>query len=761
MNERGLKLFCQLSFHRFIMRGGGIVKAKKTTGRMMWQRSIAMLGIMLLILAWVTSFMFYHTIIDADALREQAQNQQLTDVEIQAKRGNIYDKNMNLLATSATVWQVVIRPSAVKDKDDKKESEIIAAGISEILELTYEEVLKYCQKDVAYQRVGKKIESTKAEKIREFINEKGLSHCLELEETSKRYYPNDNLASTVLGFVGTDNNGLEGLEAEYDEQLSGENGRIVSARDSVGGEMPFAYEKVIDAKQGNSVVTTIDEYIQYVVEKYLAQAVEQNDVKERGCCIVMDVNTGGILAMANKSDFNPNDPFTIYDTKKLEEIEKITDETERKKAKTQAQYAQWRNKCVSDTYEPGSVFKIITGSAALEENIISTAETYFCPGYIKIADRKISCHEENGHGTQTLAEAYMNSCNPAFITIGQKLGVKLFTQYRKSFGLDNLTGIDLPGESSPIVHSAKNMGVVELASESFGQSFSITPIQFITAISAAVNGGYLYQPHIAKQIIDSDGNIVENLEHEAKRQVVSEDTSKLIREYLEKVVSDGTGKNAYVAGFKVGGKTGTSEKLTSDGQSGRIASFGAIAPSDKPQIAVLMLLDEPQVYNPFGGRLAAPMVGKILEEILPYLEVSPEYTEEEAKRLAIKTPNVIGLSIEDAKVQTDKSGLSAKVIGNGEKVLRQVPESGAEIPHNGTVILYTDDTEEEISATVPDFMGMTMSQANSEAKDAGLNIQFSGATSNSIAYNQSIAAGTQVDRGTVITVEFRQDSAVE
>ena len=737
------------------------LKAKKTTGRMMWSRCAIMLVILLFIMGWVTSFMFYHTVINADNLREQAQNQQLSDVEIQAKRGNIYDRNMNLLATSATVWQVVVRPTAFKVDEDENEREIAAAGLSELLGMTYEEVLALCEKNVAYQRIGKKIEADVTEKVRSFINEKELSHCVELEETSKRYYPNDNLASTVLGFVGTDNNGLEGLEAQYDDELSGQNGRIVSARDSVGGEMPFAYEKIIDATPGNSVVTTIDEYIQYVVEKYLTQAVEQNDVQQRGCCIVMDVNTGGILAMATKEDFNPNEPFKIYDEEKLAEIQAITDEKERAKAYSAAQYAQWRNKCVSDTYEPGSVFKIVTGSAAIEEDVISLDETYHCPGYIKISDRTIRCHKTTGHGTQTLAEAYMNSCNPAFITIGQKLGIELFTNYRKAYGLENTTGIDLPGESSPIVHSSQSMGPVELASESFGQSFSITPIQFITAISAAVNGGYLYQPHVAKQIIDSDGNIVENLEKGAKRQVISEETSEYIRGYLEQVVSEGTGKNAYVAGFRIGGKTGTSEKLSSDGQKGRIASFGAIAPSDAPQIAVLLLLDEPQVAIPYGGTLAAPIVGKILEEILPYLNVSPEYTEEEAAELAIKTPDVTGLSIEDAKTQIKNEGLAYNIIGQGTTVIKQVPASGQEIPHGGKVVLYTDESSENQTATVPDFTNMTVSQANQAAIDAGLNIKFSGTMDNSTAYDQSLAVGQQVECGTVVIVYFRENSTVE
>ncbi len=731
------------------------MKKAKSAVKMLWSRSLITFTIMLVIFAYVFFVLFQHTIINADQLRQQAENQQLSDVEVQAKRGNIYDCKMNVLATSATVWQTVIRPSAVQEEDIN-----LIAGLSSLIGTTAEKLTETCKEKISYARVGKKLESETTEKVREYIDKNKLTYCIDLEETSKRYYPNDNLVSTVIGFTGTDGDGLEGLEYEYNDYLAGENGRIVAARDSTGGEMPFAYEKIVDAKAGDSVVTTIDEYIQYVVEKYLNQAVEQNGVKERGCCIVMDVNTGGILAMASKPDFNPNEPFAIYDAETKKKTDSLTGDA-KSNAIAEARSKQWRNKCVSDTYEPGSVFKIITGSAAIEENAISLKDSYYCPGYITIADRTIHCHNSDGHGTQSLAEAYMNSCNPAFISIGQKLGVTRFTNYRKAFGLENLTGIDLPGETTSIVHEASSMGAVELASESFGQSFSITPIQLITAVSAAVNGGYLYQPHIAKQIIDANGNIVKNFEAQAKRQVISAETSKNICEFLNKVVSDGTGKNAYVAGFRVGGKTGTSEKLSSESGEGRIASFGAVAPTDAPQIAVLMLLDEPSVANPYGGTLCGPPVGKILEEILPYLGVSPEYTAEEAEKLAIETPDVSGKSVSDAEKIIGDKGLKAAVIGEGEKVVKQVPQSGAQIPHEGKVIIYTDNSTESEKVTVPDFSGMTVSEANELAVNSGLNIMLAGAMDSSTAYNQSVAKETEVERGTVITVSFRENVTVE
>ena len=723
--------------------------------KQMWKRSF--LVMLAVIVGFTVSFasLCNIMIVNADKYKALAEEQQLRDVVVPAKRGTIYDANMNVLAASATVWQTYVAPTNFSSDEQR---ETVAQGLAALLEMDYEKVLAITKKNSAYETVGNKVAVDKANEIRSFVSENKYGSLIGLEESTKRYYPNDHLASTVLGFVGTDNVGLGGLEYQYNTELSGVPGRVVAAKNAMGADMPFSYEKVVDAQTGNSIVTTIDEYIQHVAEKYLEQAVEQNGVQQRGCCIVMDVNTGGILAMATKPDYDPNEPFVIYDTEAAKAIESLTGE-ERTKAVTEAQQTQWRNKCVSDTYEPGSVFKIITGAAALEENAVSEKDTFDCPGYIKIADTRISCHKTSGHGTQTLAQAYMNSCNPAFITIGQKLGLKKFTEYRRAFGLENLTGIDLPGESSSIYHEYESMGPVELASESFGQSFSITPIQFITAISAAVNGGYLYQPHVVKQVLDSNGNIVKNMESEAKRQVISGETSKQICEFLEGVVGEGTGKNAYVAGYRVGGKTGTSEKLNSDNK--RIASFGAIAPSDDVKIAVLMLLDEPSVANPYGGTLCAPMVGKILQEILPYLEVTPEYSEEEAEELAAKTPDVMGKSLSDAKSEISQAGLKVSVVGDGDSVVRQVPAAAESIPKGGTVVVYTDVNAEQTTTTVPNFEGMTVSQANAAAVNAGLNIQFGGSTTDAVAYDQSNAADTTVEKGTVVTVEFRENIVVE
>ena len=735
-------------------------QSRRGISKKIWTRSVAIVFALIFFgFGTTTVRLGYLMIFEASGLREKAESQQLRDTVTTAGRGNIYDCNGKVLAQSSTVWQTYITPSTI----DKKDREKIAKGLSDILGTDYDKTLdKVSRTKSGYETVGSTIEIDVAKKVREFIKENGFGSVIGLDETTKRYYPNNNLASTVIGFVGTDNQGLGGLEYYYDEELTGTKGRVITAKNAKGADLPFSYQKVIDAKEGNSLVLTIDEYIQHIVEKYLKQAIDENKVSNRGSCIVMNVNTGEVLAMATLPDYDLNSPFTIADKTAKAAIDKLSGD-ERSKAVSEAQQSQWRNKCVSDTYEPGSVFKIITGSSALEEGTLKTNATFSCPGYIKIADKRIRCHKSGGHGTQSLADAFKNSCNPAFITIGQQLGLRNFTNYRSAFGLDKITGIDLPGETTSILHKYEQMGPVELASESFGQSFKITPIQLITAISAAVNGGYLNQPHVVKQILDSDGNVVKNIGTNQIRQVVSSETSKLICNYLEGVVSDGTGSNAYVAGYRVGGKTGTSEKLETMDSSGRtkkIASFCGIAPSDSPEIAILMLLDEPNVAFPYGGTCCAPAVGKMMNEILPYLGVTPEYTEEEAAKLESSAPDVVGKSVKDAKSAVAKAELEYRVVGDGDKVTRQMPSANSTVPKGGTVVLYTDGSEKR-TTTVPDFTDMTISQANQAATDAGLNIVISGSTSNATAYEQSVEKKKEVEIGTVVTVSFREIVVVE
>ncbi len=697
-------------------------------------------------------------IVNAEEYQSKALQQQLKDIAILPKRGAIYDRNMNYLATSSTAWTIYISPNDIKDDAER---ELVVSGLSEILGMDAEKIREKANKNNQYEIIKRQVEKPETDKIRTFISENGLGSTIGISETTKRYYPNDNLASAVLGFVGSENQGLYGLESQYDSELQGVEGRIVASKNAKGEDMPFTYQKIIEAKEGNSLVLTIDSTIQYYVENALSKAVIDSNVQERGCAIAMNVNTGEILAMATKPDFNPNDPFTIYDTAAAEYINTLTGD-EKSKALSEAQYKQWRNKAITEVYYPGSVFKIITGSASIEEGVVNASSTFDCSGRITIANTTFKCHKTTGHGHQNLAEVFQNSCNPAFILMGQGLGKDTFYKYFKAYGLTEKTGIDLPGEEMSIFYTADQMGPVELASESFGQTINLTPIQLITAIAAAVNGGNLVQPHIVKQIIDANGNVVKNIEPTVKRQVISEETSAYMRELLEGVVTNGSGKNAYVAGYRVGGKTGTSQKQNLKNEDGSItryiSSFCGIAPADDPEIAIIVLLDEAKVQNYYGSAIAAPVVGQIFEEVLPYMNIEAKYTEEELAKMDIKTPDVLGKSVDEAKNAISQANLNVTVIGDGETVERQVPTSQQSISKGGTVVLYTTVTTEQTMVTVPDFTGMTPSQANSAAAKAKINIKFSGtgvSGSNLLAYQQSIEKDTKVEAGSTVTVYFR------
>ncbi len=739
----------------------------------MWKRMLCVLLVLVVLIAGVTGVrLFQIMVIDGEEYQTKASDQQLYDTTLTAPRGDIYDANMNLLATSAACWTVYISPNNLKEIDDETElnavKALIADNLSSILELERDDVYAMTEKtDKYYVTVKRKVEKPQADLVRQFISDYSnykMANYIGLDESTKRYYPNDNLASVVLGFVGDDNQGLAGIESYYDSELTGVPGRVVAAKNAQGTNMPFSYEKVISAQDGDSLVTTIDSYIQHVTEKYLEAGVEENIVVNRGVAIVMNVNTGAILAMAVKGDFNPNDPFTLSqaDSASLEGLE--GDERSAKLAELRNK--QWRNKAVSDTYDPGSVFKIITASAALEENLTSRNSTYNCPGYIVVAGQSYNCHKHSGHGTQTLEQAISNSCNPVFITLGSLLGSKLFSKYFEAFGLTEKTGIDLPGEVSSLYYKEENMGPVELASASFGQTFSITPIQLITAIAASVNGGYLVKPYVVSQILDADGEVKSTTSTTIKRQVISEETSALMCEMLETVVDGGGGKNAYVAGYRIGGKTGTSEKLTQSNATGidaYVASFAGIAPINDPEIAILVLMDEPTGSAYYGGTVSAPIGGQILSEILPYLGYEPQYSEEELANLSISVPNVVDSTVASAKQELTSLNLSYKVIGNGDTVISQSPSVGESVTHNSTIILYTENTE-TTQVSVPDLSGMTPSVVNSSAASVGINVEFSGNTisgGNVISYKQSIAPGTMVDPGTVVTVYFRDNTAVD
>ncbi len=712
-------------------------------------------------------------IVNGEKYQSEASEQQLYDSLITAPRGDIYDTNMQVLARSTTAWTVYITPNGIHKLDDQAEKEylkkVIAENLSQILDLEYDEVYEKTEKVSYYVIVKKKIEKSVADKVREFLSDEKyedlqLVKYVGLDETTKRYYPNDSLASVVLGFVGSDDQGLAGIESYYDNELTGVAGRVVAAKSAAGTDMPLTYERVEEATKGKSLVLTLDSYIQYTAEKYLEAAIAENQVAERGAAIIMNVKTGAILGMAVKGDFNPNSPFELSSSDNAV-LEALTDEKEREEKENELLNRQWRNKAVSDTYEPGSVFKIVTASIALEESLISTKNTFYCNGHTTVAGQGYNCHKLSGHGTQSLAEAMSHSCNPAFITIGQLIGVSTFSKYFKAFGLTEKTGIDLPGEANSTYHSEEKMGPVELSSSSFGQTFNITPMQLICAAAACVNGGYLVKPHLVAKQLDENGKVVSVTDTGYKRQVISESTSAIIREQMEYVAENGA-KNALVAGYRVGAKTGTSQKVSKIQATGDsylyVGSCVSVAPANDPEIAVLVLLDEPKGSNYYGGVISAPVNGKIMTDILPYLGYEPSYSEGELKNLATSVPELVGESLGKAKERLTSSNLKYQIQGNGDKVVRQLPESGNQILSGGVVILYTEESEDK-TVTVPNLLGLTANEVNKAAAAAGINVEFSGNTTSGglKSYRQSIEPETSVKAGTIVTVYFRDESAVD
>ena len=743
-------------------------------GKEMVTRIVVVMLAVIILFSGVSTFQLVNImIVNGEKYQNEASEQQLYDSLVTAPRGEIYDRNMQVLARSTNAWTVYITPNGIHKIEDEADKEYvrktIAENLSEILELEYDKVYEQTGKRSYYVIVKKKIEKSVADKVREFLSDEKyedleLVKYVGLDETTKRYYPNDSLASVVLGFVGSDDQGLSGLESYYDNELTGIAGRVVAAKSAAGTDMPLTYEMVESAKKGNSLVLTIDSYIQYTAEKYLEAAIAENQIAERGAAIVMNVKTGAVLAMAVKGDFNPNDPFTLSATEQ-KQVAEITDEKEKEEKENELLNRQWRNKAVSDTYEPGSVFKIVTASIALEENLINEKSTFYCSGSTTVAGQHYNCHKRQGHGNQTLAQSIANSCNPAFITIGQQIGVSTFSKYFKAFGLTEKTGIDLPGEANSTYHAEENMGPVELSSTSFGQTFNLTPMQLISAAAVCVNGGYLVKPHLVEKMIDEDGKVVKTTDTGYKRQVISEKTSATMRTLMEFVAEKGA-KNALATGYRVGAKTGTSQKMSKILSTGDsylyVGSCVSVAPIDDPEVAVLVILDEPKGDKYYGGVISAPVNGKIMTDILPYLGYEPSYSEEELKNLATSVPEVVGDTVENAKAKLSSVKLEYQVKGKGEKIVKQLPEAGNRILRGGVVILYTDDTDDQ-TVTVPNLVGLTANEVNTVAAQSGINIEFSGNTTSTglKSYNQSVAAGTSVSAGTIVTVYFRDESAID
>lgn len=740
-------------------------RAEKGPAQRLRQRT-AILILLILVLGFGAAVLrlTYLTTVQSSELQESAVDLQLADTTVSAKRGTIYDANGNVLAESASVWQVVMSP--VNFKNDKQR-QAAAKGLSEIFDLEYNDVLDDTKQQSHYVVVKRRIESDEREKVLKLIDtlkkDYNCSGVIQLLDDYKRYYPKNSLASSVIGFTGSDDQGLEGIEYEYDSYLSGTPGRIITAQNARGTDMPFRYEQNVESEDGNNVYLTIDETIQSICEKYMQKGVEDNNVLNKGVCIAMDVNTGAILAMVTTDGYDLNNPYELSakDKKKI----KSTPKKKQAEAESAALSNMWRNKAVADTYMPGSVFKMCVASAALEENLVNEKTSFTCTGSISVEGETIHCSNISGHGTQNFVEVISNSCNPAFIQIGQMLGAGKFRQYYQGFGFSDKTGIDLPGEAEDSFWKEGKMGGVDLAVASFGQNFSITPIQMITACAAVSNGGYVVQPHVVSKITDSKGNVIKTVDKKVKRQVISDDTSKKMNEYLEYNTERQGAAAGYISGYKVAGKTGTTEKrgvtkFESSFSEDYISSFCGYAPADDPQIAMLVFFDTPDGDAYYGSQVSSPVFINIMSEVLPYLDVKTSYTDEELGYVDASAGDYTGVSVDEAKTAVEADGFTATVKGNGSTVISQIPTVSSGLQKGGSIVLYTDSDSQSETVSVPSLIGLSPDEVNNVASDYGLNVSFSGATTSSgTSSSQNIEAGTSVSPGTVITVSFADSSS--
>lgn len=696
-------------------------------------------------------------LIEGAELKEAMYNQLSTNRTISPKRGTIYDSTGKALAMSAQVDTVSIDASKIIVKNKDKEvaeiktkalKEKVAKAFSEIFELDYEETLKKVSKESsATQIIARKVEKDKIDELKAWMKENEVYSGINIDEDNKRYYPYNNLASNLLGFCGTDNQGLEGIEAKWDDVLTGTPGRIISSKDALQDLIPDQNETYIAAQNGNDITLTIDVNIQTIAEKYLKQACEENKCADGGNAIIMDPNTGNILAMATYPDYNLNDPFTPTN---------ITEKEWKKlSSNEQANKLQmiWNNRAITSTYEPGSVFKIVTAAAGLEEDIINEEDknVFYCPGYEKIAGMKIFCSDKSGHDYLNLEDALKYSCNPAFMQLGKKIGASTLYKYYDAFGFFNTTGFGSVGERSGFFWDLKNVGEVELATMSFGQRFKITPLQMITAVASVANDGILMQPRIVKEITNTDTGAVTTVEPTSVRQVISKETAESLLDMLETVVEDGTGKYAQVKGYTIAGKTGTSE---TDKKDYYVASFAAISPVESPEVVVLVTLYGPQGKSRSGGTIAGPVVSQILEEVLPYLGIPSDSSGNEATVNTITLPSVKNKTIAEAKKIIEKAGFSCKVSGDDtDLVTEQMPREGTNLLKNATILLYTEGKDTRVSQNVPDLKGMTLTEAKSALKKKNLNIKVTGS---GIVTTQDIIAGASVEEGTVISVTLQK-----
>ncbi|MBQ9080506.1 MAG: PASTA domain-containing protein [Clostridia bacterium] len=738
------------------------------------RRSTVMgLLVALMLLVMLVRILLIQTV-DFDRYQSKVLDQLTTESVIKADRGNIYDSNGVLLATNITTYRIFISPKGIVsfDKTNGLESgttaQHIAQGLSDILGedygVTYDAVMAHTEHTRVLDRtIARNVDEQTTEKIRIFIDENKYNDQIYAEATSTRYYPQGTLAAHVLGFTSSDGTGLYGIELEYDEQLSGTSGKYITARDSSGNEMPYEYESYIPAQNGYHITSTINSYVQSVLEKQLEATLIESGANNRVCGIVMDVNTGAILAMATAPSFDLNDPWTLneYSLNELNTSAFEEGSEEYSALKRELLLETWSNKAITEIYMPGSTFKILTVSMALEEKLVNFTEHFFCSGAFSVAGRTIHCHKVIGHGSLTLAGGLQQSCNPVMMTLGARIGTDKFYNYVKQFGYLEKTGIDLPGESGSIFYPKSSFSEIDLAVSSFGQNFKISAIQHITAISAVANGGYLVEPHVVSKITDDDGKIIYQHGTKTKRQVISEEICQAVSEILEEGVSgDGGAKNAYVPGYRVAAKTGTSEKI-GDNKELRIGSCVAYAPADDPQVAVIIIVDEPSIGSLYGSSVAAPYVGNVMAEILPYLGVEAVYTDEELEQMAVDVPNFCYWSTALAKTYAENLDINVEIRGDGNYILKQSPVAGTSMEQSdGKIILYTTNEEVEKTYTVPNVVGRTAAAANSMIINSGFNIKIEGTRNylsgaGAVVVSQTPAAGEVAAEGSVVTVTFR------
>lgn len=749
------------------------------TKRDISRRTLAVFMAIVIAFVGLVGRIAYIQFTDYKGLKDKVLEQYSSVITLPASRGTIYDRNMKTLAMSESVENIYISPKGVENMSEAKDVDyktIIADGLSEILDVDRTIILARMEKtNSQYETIKKNISEEEAAEVREFVVKYDLSSMITIEESSKRYYQYGSLASHIIGVNGTDG-GLNGLEKTYNTELSGTNGRIVKSNNAKDSDLTYKYETYVEAQNGSNLVTTIDVNIQSIVEKYLEKVYNDQKAANRVAAVVMDVNNGEIYASAVYPNYDLNDPYTLTESF-LTEYEEyaqgyndtetgtvvVPTEDELSKKKLELVYQMWNNKVVNDLYEPGSTFKIVTTAMAMEEGIASLADSFDCQGQTQVDGVTIKCHKAGGHGVQTFAETLQNSCNPAFVSLGLRIGKSTFMRYFEEFGYLDLSGCDMVGESKTYYHGTNNsqFGRVELANYSFGQSFKTTIIQQLRAVSTVANGGYLVTPHLAKYLTDDDGNITHTYEYDNGRQVISSSVADSIVEMLYGGINTGSTKNAAVEGYSIAAKTGTSQKLDVKDRTAYVSSCVAFAPAEDPQVAIIVIVDEPTAHDYYGGLVAAPVVSSVLSEVLPYLGI-PANGESEHENVTVT--KMIGKNTSDAVAALEKLGFNYKIVGNGLTVVDQMPFSGTSMTVGGTVILYTEETEDRNTVTVPSLIGYRAQDALQILKNKGLNVRITGAYSSAITGTPLVVlqdiADTEVEEGTVITIEFRYNNNI-